>query len=143
MGQARLSQPDLFPRGRQGRTFRGVGAAAALFRGDSGRVSLAPLIVMRSAERGLLVVATCSEDFSMKSTGKTFLLTSAFIEHALAPGLSTPYLDNVLPAAIMRRCLYSKSCDSFDNDVFQLLYDRSDCVSLSRRGLPGVRSFRN
>ena len=35
MGPARLSQPDLLPRGRQGRTLRRVGAAGALLRPSS------------------------------------------------------------------------------------------------------------
>ena len=41
MGPARLSQPDLLPRGRQGRTLRGVGAAGALLRGAPGGVQVA------------------------------------------------------------------------------------------------------
>src|SRR2546425_6452792 len=34
MGPARLSQPDLLPRGRQGRTLRGLGTAGTLRYGD-------------------------------------------------------------------------------------------------------------
>ena len=41
MGPARLSQPDLLPRGRQGRTLRGVGAARALFGRAPCRVQIA------------------------------------------------------------------------------------------------------
>ena len=40
MGPARLSQPDLLPRGRQGRTLRRVGAAGALQRGAPRRVQI-------------------------------------------------------------------------------------------------------
>ena len=45
MGPARLSQPDLLPRGRQRRTLRRLGAAGALHRRAARRVSIAPLIV--------------------------------------------------------------------------------------------------
>ncbi len=45
MGPARLSQPDLLPRGRQRRALRRVGAAGALQRGAASRVQVAPLIV--------------------------------------------------------------------------------------------------
>ena len=40
MGPARLSQPDLLPRGRQGRPLRGVGAAGALLRRAPRRVQI-------------------------------------------------------------------------------------------------------
>ena len=43
MGPARLSQPDLLPRGRQGRPLRGVGAAGALRRRAPRRVPVAAL----------------------------------------------------------------------------------------------------
>ena len=47
MGAARLPQPDLLPRGRQGRTLRRVGAAGALLRRAPGRVSAAAAIDVR------------------------------------------------------------------------------------------------
>ena len=50
MGPARLSQPDLLPRGRQGRPLRGVGAAGALLRRAPRRVPAAAAIDVRSNE---------------------------------------------------------------------------------------------
>ena len=45
LGSARLSQPDLLPRGRQGRTFRGMGAARTLCGRAPCRVPIAALII--------------------------------------------------------------------------------------------------
>lgn len=44
MGQARLSQPDLLPRSRQGRTFRGVGTTGTLLARAPGGVQIAALV---------------------------------------------------------------------------------------------------
>ena len=45
LGSARLSPPDLLPRGRQGRTFRGMGAARTLCGRAPCRVPIAALII--------------------------------------------------------------------------------------------------
>ena len=47
MGPARLSQPDLLPRGRQGRTLRRVGAAGTLQCRAACRVQIAPQIELK------------------------------------------------------------------------------------------------
>ena len=54
MGPARLSQPDLLQRGRQGRSLRGVGAAGALQCRAPRRVPIAALIDLKHSARALL-----------------------------------------------------------------------------------------
>jgi hypothetical protein len=56
LGPTRLSPPDLFPQSRQRRPLRGLGTAAALFRGDPRGIPFAPLIVAGSPASGWLVM---------------------------------------------------------------------------------------
>ena len=53
LGPARLSQPDLLPRGRQGRPLRRLGAAGALLRRASGRVQI-PALIGAVCEAGIM-----------------------------------------------------------------------------------------
>ena len=56
MGPARLSQPDLLPRGRQGRSLRRLGTAGTLQCRAPSRVPAAPLVMAVRSKSGSLVV---------------------------------------------------------------------------------------